>query len=482
MAAGETKPCWIGKPVSKSWLAASVAIAAYAVALPAMAQLPGSDVDARPDPAVTCHVGVYGLGDGSWVDVAPLENEGLRWRRLDGSTARMTADAEERWVSTLGWTGRIEGPQPQLGACSEGRIAFGGQSGSRLMLDVQDTTFIGQGGTRLQGRLILPRGDGPVPVMVEVHGSEGSNALDFNAFQRFAPASGVGVFVYAKRGSGGSEGHYTQDFHILAEDAAAAVVEARRLAGVRASRVGLHGASQGGWVAPLAAARTPVDFVIVGFGLAYGVLSEDSDQVAQDLEARGWGPEVLEQAREITDVTGAFVASHGAVGFGGLEAVRARYRAEPWFADIKGEFTGLLLNAPNEQIMAMAPQLENGPSWDYDPLTVLAVLDTSMLWIQAEDDTVAPPDATRRRLIDLSAHGRPITLLEFPDTDHGIVRFETAPDGSRTSLGYAPGYYEAVLEWARTGRLDGAYGDGRLLAQAGSTGSGSGDVRSSARP
>jgi pimeloyl-ACP methyl ester carboxylesterase len=299
-----------------------------------------------------------------------------------------------------------------------------------------------------------------------VHGSEGANALDFNAFQRFAPASGVGVFVYAKRGSGASEGHYTQDFRILAEDAAAAVVEARRLAGARASRVGLHGSSQGGWVAPLAAAHTPVDFVIVGFGMAYGVLSEDSDQVAQDLEARGWGPEVLEQAREITDVTGAFVASHGAIGFEGLEAVRVRYRAEPWFADIRGEFTGLLLNAPDEQIMAMAPQLEHGPSWDYDPLPVLSRLDTPMLWIQAEDDRGAPPDATRRRLIDLSAQGRPITLLEYPDTDHGIVRFETAPDGSRTSLGYAPGYYQAVLDWARAGRLDGTYGDGRLLARA----------------
>jgi pimeloyl-ACP methyl ester carboxylesterase len=455
--------------VSHSWLAASLTFAASVLALPAMAQLPGADVDARPDPAVTCHVGVYRLADGGWVDVAPLENEGLRWRRLDGSTARMTLDAGGRWVSTLGSTSRIEGPQPQLGGCDDGRMVFEGQSGSRMTLDVQDTTFVGQGGTRLQGRLILPPGVGTVPIMVEVHGSERSNALDFNAFQRFAPASGVGVFVYAKRGSGGSEGHYTQDFRILAEDAAAAVVEARRLAGGRASRVGLHGASQGGWVAPLAAARTPVDFVIVRFGMAYGVLSEDSDQVAQDLEARGWGPEVLEQAREITDVTGAFIASHGAVGFEGLEAVRARYRAEPWFADIRGEFTGLLLNAPNEQIMAMAPQLENGPSWDYDPLPVLSSLDTPMLWIQAEDDRAAPPDATRRRLIDLSAQGRPITLLEYPDTDHGIVRFETAPDGSRTSLGYAAGYYQAVLDWARTGRLDGAYGDGRLLARAKST-------------
>ncbi|MFN3559554.1 MAG: alpha/beta hydrolase family protein [Brevundimonas sp.] len=452
--------------MSHARLAAALTAALSIAASPALAQLPGADVAARPDPAVTCHVGLYRLDDGSWVDVAPLVSRGLRWRRLDGATARMTLDAEGRWISTTGSTRRVEGPQPQLGACDQGRITFEGQTGVRETLQVRDTTFTGQGGVRLNGRLILPPGDGPVPIMVEVHGSEGADALTFNAFQRFAPASGVGVFVYAKRGSGGSEGRYTQDFRVLAEDAAAAVIEARRLAGDRAGRVGLHGASQGGWVAPLAADRTPVDFVIIGFGLAYGVLSEDSDQVAQDLTAKGWGPDVLDQARHITDVTAAFVASRGAVGFGDLEAVRARYRAEPWYADIRGEFTGLLLTAPNAQIIAMAPQLDAGTSWDYDPLPVLTRLNAPMLWIQAEDDTGAPPDATRRRLIDLSAQGRPITLLEYPDTDHGILRYETAADGARTMLGYAPGYYQAVLDWARTGRLDGDYGDGRLLARA----------------
>ena len=449
----------------KSSLLAALAVFASIAASPAMAQSPGADVEARPDPLLACHVGLYRLDDGSWIDVAPLVERGLRWRRLDGTSARMVLNEEGRWVSTLGWTNRVEGPQPQLGACEDGRIRFEGQAGGRVDLEVQDTTFVGHDGTRLRGRLILPPGGAPAPIMVEVHGSEGANALDFNAFQRFAPASGVGVFVYAKRGSGGSEGRYTQDFHILAEDAAAAVVEARRMAGARASRVGLHGASQGGWVAPLAASRTPVDFVIVGFGLAYGVLSEDSDQVMQDLRAKGWGPDVLEKARRITDVTGAFVASKGAVGFADLDEVRARYRDWPWFSDIRGEFTGLLLNASNEQIMAMAPQLENGPSWDYDPLPVLSTLDAPMLWIQAEKDTGAPPEATRDRLIDLSGQGRPITLLEYPDTDHGIVRYETSADGRRTSLGYAPGYYQAVLDWARTGRLDGSYGEGRILAQ-----------------
>ena len=463
MALGEN-PTLIGTLMSQSWLIAALALIVSIIAHPATAQAPGADVDARPDPAVVCHVGVYRLDDGSWVDVAPLAGKGLRWRRLDGSTSRMMLDAQGHWVSTLGSTSRVEGPQPQLGPCEEERIVFEGRTGRRLIQDVRDTTFVGQGGTHLKGRLILPPGDGPVPIMVEVHGSEGANALDFNAFQRFAPAEGVGVFVYAKRGSGGSEGRYTQDFRILAEDAAAAVVEARRLAGDRAGRVGLHGASQGGWIAPLAASLTRVDFVTVGFGLAYGALAEDSDQVMLDLKAKGWGADVLEQAREITDVTGAFIASRGAVGFDGLEAVRAKYRAQPWFADIKGEFTGLLLNTPNDQIVAMAPVLDVGTSWDYDPLPVLSRLDAPMLWIQAEDDTGAPPEATRQRLIDLAAQGRPVTLLEYPDTDHGIVRFETTADGKRTAIGYAPGYYQAVLDWARTGRLGGVYGDGRLLA------------------
>jgi hypothetical protein len=35
--------------------------------------------------------------------------------------------------------------------------------------------------------------------------------------------------------------------------------EAKRIAGARASRIGYQGGSQGGWVAPLAATRAPVE-------------------------------------------------------------------------------------------------------------------------------------------------------------------------------------------------------------------------------
>jgi hypothetical protein len=62
-------------------------------------------------------------------------------------------------------------------------------------------------------------------------------------------------------------GTYTQDFVLLGEDAAAAVKAARRSCFKCFSRVGLFGRSQGGWVAPLAATRTAVDFLGVGFGV-----------------------------------------------------------------------------------------------------------------------------------------------------------------------------------------------------------------------
>jgi alpha-beta hydrolase superfamily lysophospholipase len=81
---------------------------------------------------------------------------------------------------------------------------------------------------------------------VLVHGSEDTSALHSYALQRLLPAMGVGVFVYDKRGTGASSGVFTHDIEQLAEDAAAALAEARRLSGRRLGRVGFYGTSQGG--------------------------------------------------------------------------------------------------------------------------------------------------------------------------------------------------------------------------------------------
>ncbi len=408
------------------------------------------------EPAGLCHVGTYRLADGQLVDVGPTTG-GLRWRRMDGASGKLVKGADGLWTSRLGWTERSDGITATFGACEQETLTFAGQGGRKLNFYVQDTMFQGDG-VALRGRLVLPPGKGPVPIAVLVHGSESTSAVEMNFTQRMWPANGVGVFVYDKRGTGGSEGRYNQDFRQLARDAAAAVREARRLAGSRAGRVGLDGGSQGGWIAPIAATLTPVDFVVARYGMAEGALAEDRGEVMQGLTDKGYGPEVLTKAREVTDVTGKVMASNFTDGWVELEAMRRRYGAEPWFKDIKGEFSGQILSTPEAVGRIAGPFFNQGTSWDYEPLPLLRSLNTPMLWILAGLDREAPPAETRRRLVMLAREGRPVQVLEYPNTDHGIVEFETDTGGKRTALRNADGYYRAVLDFEKTGSLSGSYG------------------------
>ena len=416
------------------------------------------------NPAVDCHVGAYRLADGALVDVAPVSDpEGLRWRLPDGRTGRLAPAGDGAWTSTLGWTGRPDGVQVSFGECGAGRIAYDGREGERLAFEATDTTFEGADVT-LAGRLVLPPGDGPVPIVVEVHGSEDYSARMFNTRQRTFPAHGIGVFVYDKRGTGGSGGRYSQDFELLSADAVAALREARRLAGARAGRVGFIGGSQAGWIAPLAASKVEVDFVAIGYGMADGPLAEDRAEVMRELRAAGHGPEVLEKAREVTDATGEVIASGFKHGFERLDAVRAKYEAEPWWRDLGGEFTGELVKYPEFALRLVGPMRDPGTSWRHDPMPVLRGLEAPQLWVLAGADSEAPPEETRRRLLALAAAGRPITLAEFPGTDHGIVEFETAADGTRFETREADGYFHLLVDWIPDGRLDHApYGKAKLL-------------------
>jgi dienelactone hydrolase len=416
------------------------------------------------EPAGACHIGAYQLPDGAIVDIAPTK-EALRWRLMDGRTGEIKPDTAGNWISRRGWSDQPDQVAVVFGSCGEGKISFAGQAGQRLKFRIVDTTFQGDG-VKLAGRLVLPEGDGPVPISILVHGSEDYSGRDRYFEQRAWPANGVGIFVYDKRGTGASEGKYTQDFRVLARDAVAAVGEARRLAGARAGRVGLDGGSQGGWIAPLAASQTPVDYVIVRFGMAESALAEDRSEVLLGLQEKGYGEDVLAKARKVTDATGTIVASRLERGWDELDALRKAYSHEPWFKDIGGEYSGMIALHTRAEAEAYGRKADVGTSWDYEPLPVLQQLNTPMLWVLAGADREAPVDETRRRLLALAKAGRPVSVLEFPNTDHGIVEFQTGADGERTALRYADGYFRADIDYAKTGTLPGRYGTALRLAEA----------------
>lgn len=52
-------------------------------------------------------------------------------------------------------------------------------------------------------------------------------------------------------------------------------------------------------------------------------------------------------------------------------------------------------------------------------------------------------------LEQLQERGRPIEIHVYPEAEHGILRFEEAADGTRTYLGYEPGYLMEQVRWLR---------------------------------
>ena len=110
----------------------------------------------------------------------------------------------------------------------------------------------------------------------------------------------------------------------------------------------------------------------------------------------------------------------------------------------------------------IGPKEDRGTTWEHDPLPVLRDVSAPILWLIAGDDLSAPPEETTRRLVDLAQGGRRITVLEFPKTDHGLREFEVV-HGKREYTRYADGYYRAVLDFTRTGKLREPYGAARRL-------------------
>ena len=414
--------------------------------------------------AQDCHVGIYQLRKGGDVDIGATDGGHLRWRRKDGTSGLLTQSPDGSWTSTLGWTERPDGKRVAFSDCDAGRITFDGVPGERIALDVSDTTFQ-SAEAQLAGRLVLPKGRARVPIVVLVHGSEHSSARDSYALQRQLPSEGIGVFVYDKRGTGASGGRYTQNYLTLADDAIAALHEARRLAGDRAGRIGYQAGSQGGWVAPLAAKIEPVDFVIVGFGLAVSPIEEDREAIALDMTRHGYDADVMAKAMQIADATAVIIRSDFREGYDQLAAVRTRYADEPWFKHVHGDFSFFLLEQPEAEMRKQGPVLLAGVAADYDPMPVLRNLDTPQLWILGADDTEAPSAETARRLHDLIEHRKPITLGVFPHADHGIYEYETKSDGERVSTRNPEGYFTMMRDFIRDGRLAARYG-GSLIDAA----------------
>lgn len=118
----------------------------------------------------------------------------------------------------------------------------------------------------LTGMLFLPEGEGPHPAVVIIHGS-GSSQRDnpwYLSLTKYLQNNGIAVLLPDKRGSVTSEGDWhAATFQELATDTIAAIDFLQDEYEDQINTIGVLGASQGGQIAPIVAARSEeISFVI----------------------------------------------------------------------------------------------------------------------------------------------------------------------------------------------------------------------------
>lgn len=242
-------------------------------------------------------------------------------------------------------------------------------------------------GATIAGSLFLPDGLGPFPAVVWVHGSGPRERLAYGSvrvddFIR----RGIAVYSYDKRGVGESDGACCPvHFRLLAKDVLASVDALRALSAIDGDRIGLLGASQAGWVVPIAASLdTRLAFAIVVSGPTVTVGEES---LFSSLTRDRW------------------------CGRGGVSVAVA-----------------------DEMVR------EVGPS-GFDPRPYLERMTQPSLWVYGLADIHQPAARSVVVLEQLQAEGKDVEVRTFPAANHFLAT--SGPCGDAPVVDWLP----AALEW-----------------------------------
>lgn len=293
------------------------------------------------------------------------------------------------------------------------------------------------GDVPLAGLLMLPRdARGRVPGAVIIQGSGRSDRTNqwARGIAEELVRGGVAVLLTDKRGSGASGGDWrTAGFDDLAGDALAGVAVLRARADVDSTRVGLVGLSQGGWIAPLAAAHAPqVAFVIDISGATVSYAEQSFHEMGNTARQAGLSEAAVAEVLALNRAAGEYLA-------GGDWAAYERARQHALGTEARPVAEGF-------------PATEDTPIWTflrkvfaYDPMPYWIVLRQPVLVILgAEDERDNVPVAASVRRLEAafaSAGKRNARIVVVPGAGHALT--------DHTTHEFMPAFTSALAEWIR---------------------------------
>ena len=332
-------------------------------------------------------------------------------------------------------------------------------------MDLETVTYAGDSATFV-ATLARPARRGPVPAVVVLHGSERGTrdgAFPRRLRERLVP-QGIAVLSFDKRGVGGSSGRYREmpDLLEAAGDGLAAVRYLVARGDIDTMRIGVLGASQGGWVGPLMATLSPrIAFVVSVSGPGMSPREQGQYEDGARLLEAGLDSVAVAEVDSLRDA----LVDYWQTG-AGVDAARARWsavRSRSWFEVVVREdplFSRVgRLSAPPTPGQMPAEYVELLAHSRYDPVPVAERVRVPVLHIYGEADRHVPVRESVRRLRLAYERGgnRAVTFVVVPHAGHGLQ----VVDGDRECLRcwsdstaarrapptFAPGAWEQVDRW-----------------------------------
>jgi len=245
---------------------------------------------------------------------------------------------------------------------------------------------------------------------------------------------------------GGSTGDWrTASLNDFAQDVVAAVQVLKSRKEIDPKRIGVFGASQGGWVAPLAAVQSrDISFVISVSGPGVSPAEVELDRLENNLRGRGFPEAEIRVAVDLMNLR--YEVARGVEPVETLLAAVEAAQDAPW--------------------LPYAPLPHTADSWllahwrnlplDHDPAPALAKLRVPVLALfGALDRTVLEPkNADRWRAALDKGSAQDYTIRIFPTANHMLLEARTGTDEEYPTLQrFVPEYEPILLRWLQQRKM-----------------------------
>ena len=327
---------------------------------------------------------------------------------------------------------------------------------ARLSDHVSEDVTFHNGAVRLSGTVTVPKGTGRHPAVILIHGAGRTiPTRDFGYWSSYFSGHGLAVLAFDKRGGGASTGDAnTGTYEDLADDVLAGLTYLQSRPDIDPRRIGFYGTSNGGYIAPLAAARSGgrVAFITVRSGSARRVGNNIAYEVGNDLRSQGFSDAEIAQGVAIRQRVTDFVLNHPSVttlAWDSLKDEVSAVSSARWFPWSRVLWVPRV-DPTDSMAVAFLNKLRR--EWQYDPLPDWRLVRVPTYVMLGELDRSVPTAETATRLRETFAAtgNRDATVRVFEHANHGLLESRTGYDSeARTLNTYVPGFQEDLVRWIK---------------------------------